>query len=237
MAELVNEISALGLDDSHTKSRRFDKFKAKLTELFWGSSNNSNEVASPINKSSRTNNSGMLIEPYPSNTITNYYYGYKSQWEHQDAGVQAPNRKRITTSNGSSGEHLVSSSSSMSTSSSSSSPESSVFNDQTGTVQANSKTTASNMQQQQHNLSQQSSNRVTMDSLYDTSSLHTYNYDSMTASTSEYYGMADSDDEETINPFLNAAMTQHIALNSDLNSVIEMFEPHMHLIDGKHTKY
>ena len=244
MAELASNNNS-SLDDSQNRSinsqstvrRKLEKFKAKLAELFFSpSAQTAVKAASPGRP-----NSAILTEPH-SYTITNYYYGYKSQLENE-IGVVEPVEVLNSKGNGRKSVNSLSvnqdkpkqqssdvfSSSSMSTSSKTSTANSSsiLAESHTGLVTPVHANNVAN------------SSRMVDSSIYETSSLNTNNFDSMTSSTDggNYFGteisVGEVDKLIQNNPFINEEITSQISINSNLNTVNEMFEPFLHLIDGK----
>lgn len=231
---------------SNTVKRRLEKFKSKLVELFFSPNPSTGSSVDPASvvigaggarrKSSGSSRKGSIILIEQSNNINNFYYGYKSHLDQPDESedlVEDIKSLRTTTSNGTNNKRRVSSSCSSASTSSIAK-----------TTQHNTglNTTSDSKQSQQQHKSAVLSNKMT-ESIYDTSSLNTNNtFDSLPsemASCCQYYDsnnnnlVFDMEESEASNPFLNESFTKYISFGTELSVVKAIFEPNMHLIDGK----
>lgn len=237
MAELtMTNTSTLILDANNNSDcrqsivkKKFEKLKTKLVELFF-SSTPSQPPTTTVNTTTATprqitsrKSSTILIEPL-NNTITNYYYGYKSHLDDEESETQL--QVEIQPAKGNKKNKK----------SAASSTDKSIIANDAGYVSSSVSDSSKSASQQPV------ANKIMIDSMYDTSSLNTNNFDSLTNSTDcchEIFSTLDhhhnsySECPATNNPFLDPELTNQIALNSDLDTVFNLFEPYMHLIDDQ----
>lgn len=219
-----------------TIKRKFDRFRAKLTELFFSTSVNQVNSINSYHNSSIVKKTQQQQQPDDNNSmlISNCYYGYTSPINDEDLRISCKNKSKQFQKN------ITSSSSSSACSSSSSM-----------IIDDDEHSTLSNYTSQNSGELVLSQYPVNFDSQFSlpqslttgvitlnksllnqpSTNLDYYNFNSHLNSINSNFDTSSLNTNEEDNPFLNKRLTDQIHFNSDLKILASYFEAALELID------